>query len=106
MVTLATALLAGSAALLGQAPINHAVKVLSAVLLLASLAISLLGTMPLTARIDIRCPEEIKDERDKGVKYKTGCLKVGAFFLVLALGVLLLGMLIGEPNRAAAATCG
>lgn len=96
MVTLTTALLAGSTALLGQLPTPLYFKVMAALSLLFSLGASLWGSLPREALVDIRCPEEIKAARDRMGLFKMNCLRVASVSLVTAFVVILLGVLANQ----------
>jgi hypothetical protein len=95
MITLATALLAGSTAVLGGLPIPTLFKAAGALALLLCLAFSLWGTYPREATVDIRCPEEIKEARENGLKVKAWCLWLASISLVVAFAALLLGLFLG-----------
>jgi hypothetical protein len=93
MVTLSTALLAGSAALLSNLPAPMACKGIASLLLLVALASALWGSFPREAIVDIRCPEEIKKVRVRGTIVRMRCLKIAGGCLVFALFLLIGGVL-------------
>ncbi len=93
MVTLTTALLAGSAALLSQLRIARACIGLSAGLLIISLVAALFGMFPREAVVNISCLEDIKKERDRGMQVKMRCLKIAGACLVAAFCVLVYGLM-------------
>jgi hypothetical protein len=94
LVTLTTALLAGSAALLGQGQLESPCKGIAVVLLLFSLAVSLFGSLPVMAEFDINCPEEIAAAQKRGLAIKTDCLKIASFLLLLAFSMFLFAVFI------------
>jgi hypothetical protein len=94
MVTLSTALLAGSAALLGQAPIGPAFKLSGAILLMLCLGASLWGSLPREARIDTNRSDVIEAEHQRGIARKSASLQASYACLFLALGALVVGILL------------
>lgn len=92
MVTLNTALLAGSAALLAQMHVARVCVGLSAVLLIISLSVALFGMFPREATVRVNSPDDIKEKRDRGIRVKMNCLKGAGFFLVTAFCVLIVGL--------------
>jgi hypothetical protein len=93
LVTLTTALLAGSAAFLGQLSAPRGWKVAAAVLLLSALALALWGSLPRVALVDVHCPEAIRREREQGTAAKLWCLRGASLFLLLAFAALFVGLL-------------
>ena len=93
MVTLTTALLAGSAALIDKLPLALGCKALSVLLLVLALASALWGALPQEATLDVRCPDEIKAVRDRGRRWKMNCLKFASGCLLAAFLVMLGGLL-------------
>jgi hypothetical protein len=93
LVTLTTALLAGSAALLDKLPVSTACKVVFAGLLLVALATSLWGSLPREVTVDVHRPDKIKAARARSRRQKMACLKAASTCLVLAFCVLLGGLL-------------
>lgn len=94
MVTIATALLAGSTALLGQLPIPLLSKGIGSLFMLIALGLSLWGSIPREVEIDVQCPEEIKEARERGARFKMRCLRGSSGCLFLAFLVLVAGLLI------------
>lgn len=90
MVTLTSALLAGSAALLSQGLKFDCSKGTGIFLLFSSLIISLYGSLPEMRKFNVHCPEEISSERERGLRRKTGCLKVASFLMAIAFGMFIL----------------
>lgn len=93
IVTLSAALLAGSAALLGQMPASPWSKAIAALLLMASLGVSLWGGLPREAHIDTNNSRAIEQERQRGLTVKARCLKTASACLFLAFAFLLAGLL-------------
>ena len=97
MVTLITALLAGSAAFYVQLPASPAVKGTAALLLMLGLVAALVGWLPMLKRFDISDPEEIQKVRGQLQSYKIACLRVCCTCLWLAFATLLSGMILFAP---------
>jgi hypothetical protein len=95
MVTLLTALLAGSAALLVQVPMPKGCKGAAVALLLIALASALWGSLPREALLAVNCPDDVRAERERGAAFKMRCLRVASVALVLAFGFAFLGLLLG-----------
>lgn len=95
LVTLTAALLAGSAAVLNQVVLAPWCKVAGLSLLLVSLIAALWGSLPITASFEPGHLDGIRKARAGGLRFRTRCLKVTAWCLVLALTVLLAGLLMG-----------
>ena len=95
LVVLTTAVLGGSAALLNQVPVPAGFKAVAVVLLLGALGLALLGNMPLTARLHVNCPEDIRDESERGLLVKSRFLRAASAALFAAFAVLVLGLLVG-----------
>jgi hypothetical protein len=98
LVTLTTALLGGSAALLGQAALPRWCKTLGAVCLLLALASSLVGSLPYRTRFDPRNPDGVRAARLRGVRYKTWLLWTSATALFLALVWFVIGAVLADPS--------
>ena len=81
----------GAAGLLAQGKPFNGCKIIGVALLMTSLAVSLVGSLPVMASIHLTCPEEIKAIRQHGVTIKTNLLKVSSFLLFWAFGMFLLG---------------
>ena len=90
LVTLATALLAGSAALLGRTTLPGPVLTLCAVLLTGALAVSLWGSLPVEQTLDCTRPAQIAAARERLRVAKGRCL-LGAAGLLMLTAVVLVG---------------
>ena len=83
LVTLAAAILGGTAALYGQIPVLPAVKALFSILLFGVLGLSLWGSYPITATTS--CIEDIKRARDQGIARRSWFLWAAYVLLFVAL---------------------
>src|SRR5262249_35474845 len=92
LVTLTTALLGGSAALLGQAPLSLWSKAIGMGLLIFALIAALFGSLPRQECIN-RVIEEARELREKIVQRKLWWLYCSAALLVLAFITFLLGLI-------------
>jgi hypothetical protein len=97
MVTLTSALLAGSAAFYAQLPVNPFVKGVAAALLMLALASALRGWLPRFATFDLTCIEEIREARRKLEQWKTFWLTICGVCLWFGFLVLLAGLIL-EPK--------
>src|SRR5262249_47428735 len=93
LVTLSTALLAGSAAFLGQLPVHPFCKGLTACLLMLTLGCALWGSLPRVAAVDVHYPAAIKREREEGTAAKLRCLQCASGSLLFAFVSLFVGLL-------------
>jgi hypothetical protein len=94
MVTLTSALLAGSAGFFHQLPMPLLCKTASLFLLLGALIVALFGVRPRRAIVDLRCAEEVKAELRRGDNIRTCMFNASAILLVLAFASTVLGILL------------
>jgi hypothetical protein len=95
LITLNTALLAGSAAFLSQLAMPKAAKGIGAGLLLISLVCALWGSVPREIQVCPYMPSEIKRTRETVATRRLFWLKFASLSLALAFAVLLLGLALG-----------
>lgn len=95
LVTLTTALLAGSAAFFGQLSAPRPFKVFGVSLLLAALATAFVGTLPREVSVCPYLPDEIRAVRSKATARRLRLLKASGCCLIGAFLALLLGLWIG-----------
>jgi hypothetical protein len=99
LLTLTTALLGGSVAFLNQTSMHHNAKIIGCCFLLASLYVSLWGSLPGNAKLD---PDRVdRDEtialREYLLYWKLLCLRLSCFFLGAALLTFVIGLAIATP---------
>lgn len=92
LVTLTTALLAGSAVLFAQPVVPVAFKAAGAVCLMLSLAVALYGSLPREVGIDPRCPDDVREARDRGSRDRMRALQLSSLSLFVAFLVVFLGL--------------
>jgi len=93
LITLDTALLAGSAAFLDKMPMLKELKVLGVALLLISLFSALWGSLPREAQVCPYAPDEIRRARATNLNARLWSLRAAGTFLFLALVVFTIGVL-------------
>lgn len=91
LVTLATAVLAGSTALLAQIPAPAWSKVLADFCLLGCLAACLWGLRPREALVNVHDVEEVRRVRDRGLRLRSWSLTAASWLLLAGLAALSLG---------------
>ena len=93
LVVLETAILGGSAALLNQVPVPAGCKTIAVVLLLASLALSLIGASPVSVSYPPNCPEEIIEARRQAGRRRELLLQFSGGLMFAAFAVIVGGLL-------------
>jgi hypothetical protein len=94
LITLDTALLAGSAAFLDKMPMPKSLKALAAICLLLSLFGALWGSLPREAQVCPNAPAAIKRVRAVNLAGRLWWLKWASFFLFIGLGLFMAGLLL------------
>jgi hypothetical protein len=94
LITLTTAVLGGSAALLGQLPAPVVFKLSGMVLLVISLAVALYGSLPKEVQVANGSLDEFKAARDAYVRRKLKCLDWAAGLLVGGFAAMILGFVV------------
>lgn len=94
MVTLATALLAGSAAFFVHLPAPVGFKALGAVFLMACLGFALRGALPQAASFDIHCIEEIREARERSLIVRSRLLLQSSICLFGGFGIIMAGIFV------------
>ena len=92
LVTLTTALLAGSAVLFAQPVVPVAFKAAGASFLMLSLASALFGSLPREVVIDTRCPDDVRDAMGRGGRARVRALRVSSLALFAAFAAVFLGL--------------
>jgi hypothetical protein len=100
MITLCTALLAGSAAFFGQIPTHSGIKAAAAVCFMVGLGVSFWGAMPFTRKLNPMYPEEARRIRETAAKVLRRCVWVAAGAVVMGFVVLTLGLLLAPQPPA------
>jgi hypothetical protein len=95
LITLDTALLGGSAALMGQGflPAPTACKALGVLFLLGSLWMALAGSLPRESLVNVNHIEALRTARGRTIKRKMHYLRWSGRLLVIAFAIVLGGLL-------------
>ncbi|HEY7427453.1 MAG TPA: hypothetical protein VH682_24680 [Gemmataceae bacterium] len=94
LITLDTALLAGSAAFLDKMPMPWGLKAMAAVCLLLSLFGALWGSLPREAQVCPYAPNAIKHVRESNLTARLWWLKWASAFLFFGLGLFVVGLFL------------
>jgi hypothetical protein len=95
LVTLNTALLAGSAAIIDKLGIPSGFKVAGVIFLIISLGVALLGSLPQKVKVDPRRPRQIKLARERSTAWKVWMLRLASIGLFAAMLTLVFGLVWG-----------
>jgi hypothetical protein len=98
LITVSAALFGLAAAFFDSAKVPPWSRTVGCVLLLATLAVSIFGTLPLTFKLPLLL-EPIRDARARLFRSKLWCHYAAVALLFLALAVFLLGILFGDGPK-------